>query len=97
MRKVILTAIVALFLTHCSPLKGVSTEGLTHQGKEVYYNGELAARLSAVELAYDGGKIVKEVTFIIVDSKFNDLAIPIIAFVREHTPNAEVEVELKQL
>jgi len=87
-----------LFLTSCAvnPLRDVDTSGLTYDGTDVYYNGELCAELSAVELAYDNGKIVREATFVLVDSKFNERAISIIKFVQSRKSEYEVEVELKR-
>ena len=44
-----------LFLSSCavSPLRNISTEGLTHQGTDIYYKGELCAQMVALEVAYD--------------------------------------------
>jgi len=87
-----------LFLTSCAvnPLKNVDTSGLTYDGTDVYYNGELCAELSAIEVAYDDGKIVREATFVLVDSKFNERALSIIKFVHLRVSEYEVEVELKR-
>lgn len=75
-----------------------STEGLTYNGTSVYYNGELAAELKAVEVAYDNGKIVNEATFSLTSNKFNDIAINILKFISEQKKEKtwEVEIELKQ-
>ena len=77
------------------PLKYVTTDGLTYDGTDIYYNGELCATLSAIEVAYDNGKIVREATFVLTSSKFNEMALPIIKLVQEKRPSIEVEVELK--
>ena len=58
-------------------LREYSTEGLTYKETSVYYNGELAAQLKAVEVAIDDGKIVNEATFALTSSKFNDIAVNI--------------------
>jgi hypothetical protein len=94
--------VVCVFFTHtifysCSinPLKNINTDGLTYDGTNVYYNGELCATLSAMEVAYDNGKVVREATFVLTSSKFNDKALNIIKFVQEKRPSIEVEVELK--
>jgi hypothetical protein len=88
--------IPTIFMVSCGVTKlNVSTEGFTHEGQNIYYHGELVAELSAVEVAYDDGKIVREVTFLVTDAKYNELAIPIIAFMREHNSETEVEVELR--
>jgi len=89
---------MSLLVTSCAvnPLKDVDTYGLTYDGTNVYYNDELCAELSAIEVAYDDGKIVKEATFVLVDSKYNDRAMSIIKLVKEKRPSLEVEVELKK-
>jgi len=98
MRNLILSLVVGLITTSCAidPLKGVDTYGLTYDGTNVYFQEELCAELSALEIAYDDGKIVKEATFVLVDSKYNDQALSIIKLVKEKRPSLEVEVELKK-
>lgn len=95
MKKTIL--ILALALSSCAvnPLKSISTDGLTYNSTDIYYNGELCATISAIEVAYDNGKIVREATFVLTSSKFNELALPIIKLVQQKSPSMEVEVELK--
>ena len=90
--------LLSLLVTSCAidPLKGVDTYGLTYDGTNVYFHEELCAELSALEVAYDDGKIVKEATFVLVDSKYNDQALSIIKLVKEKRPSLEVEVELKK-
>jgi len=96
MRNLILSLVVGVITTSCAvnPLDGVDTYGLTYDGTNVYYNDELCAELSAVEVAYDDGKIVREATFVLVDQRFNEQAISIIKFIREGNPSMEVEVEI---
>lgn len=95
------TIVVCVFLTlttlSCSvnPLKNVDTAGLTYDGTDIYYKGELCATLSAIEVAYDGGKIVREATFVLTDSEYNPIALKIIKLVTKNRPDLEVEVELK--
>src|SRR5210317_1633454 len=98
MKKLILFLVVGIITTSCAidPLKGADTYGLTYDGTNVYFHEELCAELSALEIAYDDGKIVKEATFVLVDSKYNDQAISIIKLVKEKRPSLEVEVELKK-
>ncbi|MFM7747269.1 MAG: hypothetical protein ACKO7X_05050 [Bacteroidota bacterium] len=52
--------------------------------------------MTALEIAYDHGKIVRECTFVIVDEKFDAYALGIIKLMREKKPHWEVEVELKK-
>jgi len=98
MKNLILSLVVGIITTSCAvnPLNGVDTYGLTYDGTNVYYNDELCAELSAIEVAYDDGKIVREATFVLVDSKYNDRALSIIKLVKEKQPSLEVEVELKK-
>lgn len=93
----ILSLIVTIFTTSCSvnPLKHITTDGLAYDGTDIYYNGKLCATLSAIEVAYDNGKIVREATFVLTSSEFNEMALPIIKLVQEKRPSIEVEVELK--
>jgi hypothetical protein len=92
MKKTIL--LLTLFSFACSPLLNVSTQGLSYDGTEVFYKGELCAKFSAMELAYDNKKIVREATFIIVNPKYNDKALPILKLVTSKNPKIEVEVQL---
>jgi len=92
MKKTIL--LLTLFSLGCSPLLNVSTQGLSYDGTDVFYNGELCAKFSAMELAYDNKKIVREATFIIVNPKYNDKALPILKLVTSKNPKIEVEVQL---
>ena len=83
-----------LLTVGCSSLANISTQGLTYDGTDVYYNGELCAKFSAIELAYDNGKIVREATFLIVSSDYNEQALAIIKLVSSKNPKLEVEVQL---
>lgn len=93
----IIISFFLMFLTSCAvnPLRNIDTYGLTYDGTDVYCDGVKCAELSAVEIAYDNGKIVTEATFVLVDAKYNDRALSIIKFVRDRKPGYEVEVELK--
>ena len=95
--KNIIVVTTILILSSCSALRHYSTDGLTYEGTNIYYNGELAATLGAVEVAYDNKKIVHEATFILTSEKFNPKAINIIKFASNYhrDKNWEIEVELK--
>ena len=69
MKKIIL--LFALVLSSCNPLKDISTEGLTYDGTDIYYKGEICATYSAIEIALDNNKVVREVTYLITQPKFN--------------------------
>lgn len=94
MKKIIL--LFALVLSSCNPLKDISTEGLTYDGTDIYYKGEICATYSAIEIALDNNKVVREVTYLITQPKFNAQALSIIKLISQKNPNLEVEVELKE-
>jgi hypothetical protein len=88
-----------LLLSSCAvnnPLQNISTEGFSYEGTDIYYKGELCAQMGALEVAYDDGKLVREVTYIVTDEKFDEVAIGILKYIRERKPSWEVEVELKK-
>ena len=101
----ILSILLVSLLLSCNAYKynralgSYKMDGITYDGTSIYYNGELAAELGSVEVAYDNGKIVYEVTFILTSARFNELAIPIIKLASQHykDKNWEVEVELKNV
>jgi len=97
MKKLLLSLVVGIITTSCAvhPLKYVTTNGLTYDGTDIYYNGKLCATLSSTEIAYDNNKIVTEATFVLTSSEYNDMALSIIKLVQEKRPSIEVEVELK--
>ena len=97
MKKLFILPLIAL-LSSCAsiePLKNISTEGLSYVGTDIYYKGELCATMGALEVAYDDGKIVREVTYIVVDPKFNEQAMSVLKYIRQRKPSWEVQVELK--
>ena len=90
--------IVLFLLSSCaSPvLKNVSVEGFSHSGTDIYYYGEKCAVMTALEIAYDNKRIVRECTMVITDEKFDCHALGMIKYMRSKTPNWEIEVELKK-
>ena len=97
MKKLIVSLVVGIIATSCAvhPLKYVTTDGLTYNGTDIFYNGKLCATLSSTEIAYDNNKIVTEATFVLTSSEYNDMALSIIKLVQQKRPSIEVEVELK--
>ena len=63
----------------------------------IYFKGEKAAELKAIELSYDDGKLVYEATFVLTSSKYNDYAIEIIKVARKQKAmkDWDIEVELQ--
>ena len=78
-------------------LNGISTEGLTYDGTNIYYMGELAAVLKATEIGYDDNKIVRELTYEIVDAKFNPQGLSILKLLHEKQPHYDIEVEVQAI
>jgi hypothetical protein len=97
MKKLLLSILVGIMMS-CSPsvLKNVSIEGITFIGTDIYYNNVMIAKLASIEYAWDNKKLVREMTYTIIDEEYNHLAINIIKFCLERAPEFEVEVEIKR-
>jgi hypothetical protein len=94
MKKLIML-FVLVSLTSCSELRHVSSDGLTYENGNVYHKGNLVAKLSGVEVAYDNRKLVTEATFTLTSAEYNHLAYGIIKLITNRNPKWEVEVEIK--
>jgi hypothetical protein len=92
--KKLITLLALVSLTSCSELRQVSSEGLTYENGNIYHKGNLIAKLSGVELAYDNRKLVTEATFKLTSSEYNHFAYGIIKLVTDRNPKWEVEVEI---
>ena len=73
-----------------------ATNILTYKNEMFYHGNEIVAKLSSVELAYDDGKLVHEVTFVLTDAGQNDHALEILKIMHEIRPEWDIEVELKR-
>ena len=93
MKKLIMLLALVL-LTSCSELRHVSSDGLKYDNGNIYYKGDVIAKLSGVEVAYDNRKLVTEVTFKLTSSEYNHLAYGIIKLITDKNPKWEVEVEV---
>ncbi len=91
--------ILVLALSGCTTYHINKHKGLDFDqvGKAIYFKGEKAAELKAIELSYDDGKLVYEATFVLTSSKYNDYAIEIIKVARDQKAmkNWDIEVELQ--
>jgi hypothetical protein len=94
MKKLIML-FVLVSLTSCSELRHVSSDGLTYENGNIYNKGNLVAKLSGVEVAYDNRKLVTEATFTLTSAEYNHLAYGIIKLITTRNPKWEVEVEIK--
>ena len=83
-----------VLLTSCSELRHVSSDGLKYDNGNIYYKGDVIAKLSGVEVAYDNRKLVTEVTFKLTSPEYNHLAYGIIKLITDKNPKWEVEVEI---
>ena len=93
MKKLIMLLALVL-LTSCSELRHVSSDGLKYDNGNIYYKGDVIAKLSGVEVAYDNRKLVTEVTFKLTSAEYNHLAYGIIKLITDKNPKWEVEVEV---
>ncbi|MFN5911950.1 MAG: hypothetical protein ACK45H_11485 [Bacteroidota bacterium] len=93
MKKILLfTACAMLFA--CSTLRNFDTSGFTTDEFTVYLNNKPMAILKGVEFAWDDRKLVKEMTFELVDGDNNDKVVNLIAFLHDHYKDYEIEVEI---
>jgi hypothetical protein len=93
MKKLIMLLALVL-LTSCSELRHVSSDGLKYDNGNIYYKGDVIAKLSGVEVAYDNRKLVTEVTFKLTSPEYNHMAYGIIKLITNKNPKWEVEVEV---
>ena len=93
--KKLITLLALVTLSSCSELKNVSTDGLTYENGNIYHKGDIIAKLSGVEVAYDNRKLVTEATFKLTSSNYNHFAYGIIKLVTDKNPKWEVEVEIE--
>ncbi len=92
--KKLLFLITLVVLTSCNVLKEFDTTGFTIQGNTVSYNNVPMAELEGLEFAYDNRKLVKELTFKVLETSDNNKINNLIAFLHEKHPEYEIEVEI---
>ncbi len=92
--KKLLFLITLVVLTSCNVLKEFDTTGFTIQGNTVSYNNVPMAELEGLEFAYDNRKLVKELTFKVLETADNNKINNLIAFLHEKHPEYEIEVEI---
>jgi hypothetical protein len=68
--------------------------GFTIAGNVVSYQGTPMAQLEGVELALDNNKMVREMTFSLMDNADMSKVANMIAFLHEKHPDYEIEVEI---
>jgi len=100
LKHIVIGCLWTLLLTSCSQYKKIHKyhlENFKHVGRTITLNNEIVAELKAIELSYDGGKLVYEATFELLSSKYNPYAIDIIKVARSHPKmkDWDIEVELQ--
>ena len=86
--------ISTVFLLSCSTLRNYNTDGFTTEDFTVYLNGKPMATLRGVEFAWDDKKLVKELTFELLEGDNNDKIVNLIAYLHDHYKEYEIEVEI---
>jgi hypothetical protein len=95
-KKFTLLFVTTLIVLGCAsnPLRNISTAKFSFIGTDIYYDGKLMAVMSNVEFAYDDGKIVKEVTYRLVNDEHNEHVLGLIKYFRLRHPSWEIEVDV---
>lgn len=95
MKKLIfVSALLMISMTSCNVLKKYDTAGFTIQGNVVSYDNKPMAELVGLEFALDNKKLVKELTFRVLETSNNDKINNLIAFLHAKHPEYEIEVEI---
>jgi hypothetical protein len=93
MKKLLFIALTVA-LTSCSVFRNFDTTGYTTEGNTVFYNGVPMAKLVGVEFAYDDKKLVKELTFSLLEGDYNDKIVNLLAYLNDRYAEYEIEVEI---
>lgn len=81
-------------LTSCNVLKEFDTTGFIISGNTVSYNNIPMAELVGLEFALDNKKLVKELTFKVLETADNNKINNLIAYLHAKHPEYEIEVEI---
>lgn len=81
-------------LTSCNVLKEYDTNGFSIEGNTVSYNNAPMAELVGLEFALDNKKLVKELTFKVLETADNNKINNLIAYLHAKHPEYEIEVEI---
>jgi len=93
MKKLILLYLLSLGLFSCNVLKNVDVEGFTSNDNTIFFKGEKMAVLSNIEYSLDNKKLVKEMTFKLVNQDHGDKVKNLIAYINKKHPGWEVEID----
>lgn len=83
-----------IVMTSCNVLKEYDTTGFSIAGNTVSFNNVPMAELVGLEFALDNKKLVKELTFKVLEGSNNDKINNLIAFLHAKHPEYEIEVEI---
>ncbi len=81
-------------LVSCSALRNLDTTGFSIIDNTVYFNNVPTAQLEGVELSLDNNKLVREMTFSLMEGSDMGIVTNMIAFLHEKHPDYEIEVEV---
>jgi len=91
---ILVSALLMMAITSCNVLKEYDTTGFTIEGNVVSFNNAPMAELVGLEFALDNKKLVKELTFRVLETSNNDKINNLIAFLHAKHPEYEIEVEI---
>lgn len=96
MKKITILIVTTFIVMGCAsnPLRNISTDKFSFQGTDIYYDGKLMAVMGNIEIAYDDGKIVREVTYRLVNDEHNEHVLGLIKYFRLRHPSWEIEVDV---
>ena len=94
MNKLFFLCVSVGLLYACSVTRSYDMTGFTIAGNVVSYQGTPMAQLEGVELALDNNKMVREMTFSLMDNADMSKVANMIAFLHEKHPDYEIEVEI---
>ncbi len=92
--RVLFFFVLLAVISSCSVLKSYDTNGFTITDNTVYYNNVPTAKLEGVELSLDNNKLVREMTFSLMEGADMGMVTNMIAFLHEKHPDYEIEVEV---
>jgi hypothetical protein len=92
--RLISLVILTTTLVSCSTLRNLDTTGFSITDNTVYYNEVPTAQLEGVELSLDNNKLVREMTFSLMEGSDMGIVTNMIAFLHEKHPDYEIEVEV---
>ncbi len=93
MKKLFFLSLV-FFICSCSAVRNIDTSGFSIEGNTVLLNGSPTAQLEGVEYALDNRKLVKELTFSLMENADMSKITNMIAFLHKKHPDYEIEVEV---